>query len=174
MRMTKKPIKCAHALRAGISSIVVLLAAAFILLANLQTGFSDLTSENVESMTWTAEYGDKKPTAAIDEEEWSYVLNLINTARRSGILKEYQPTYGEMYTIYNTLAISLKEQGAVKAKTYSLLLYNHKDWDIVHGEYDYKLALACTSQNGKAQIWGLPYDACYQMREWFWQKSDQN
>ena len=89
---------------------------------------------------------------------------MINTAKRSKIPEEYRPTYGELYPIYNTLTVSAKEQGA--AKTYSLMIYHHKDWDVFHGEYEYKLALNCSSENSKTELWGLPYAECYQLMEW--------
>lgn len=45
--------------------------------------------------------------------------------------------------------------------TYRLQLYNHKDWNILRGESEYKLALVDTDGN---KMWQLSYDTCYQFK----------
>ncbi|MDD2216059.1 MAG: M56 family metallopeptidase [Eubacteriales bacterium] len=147
-----------------ITATIVIIGAGIILLSNPQPSYSNLTLENVESMTLASELDDTKNTVSIDSAEWVNIIDLINTAKRSNIAEEYRPSYGELYPIYNTLTVLAKEQG--EAKTYSLMIYHHKDWDVFHGEYEYKLALNCSSENGKAELWGLPYTECYQLIEW--------
>ena len=144
-----------------ITSVIVLIGAGVALLSNPQLRYSNLTIENVESMTLVSGLYDTKSSVTVDRAEWVEILDLINTAKRSKIAKEYIPTYGERYPIYDTLTVSTKEQG--EAKTYSLMIYHHKDWNIFHGEYDYKLALGLSSENGNSNLWGLPYDKCSQM-----------
>jgi beta-lactamase regulating signal transducer with metallopeptidase domain len=147
-----------------ILSVLILLSTAFILLSNPQPRYSNLTAEKVESMTLISGLDDTKHTVIIDSEEWADIVDLINTAERSKIAEEYRPTYGGLYAIYNTLTVSAKEPG--EAKTYSLMIYHHKDWGVFHGEYEYKLALNCSSEDGKTELWGLPYAECRQMMEW--------
>jgi len=155
-----------------IVAVLVLLSAAFLLLANPQAGFSNLKAENVESMTWTAERSDNKQTYAIDTDEWTPITELINTAKRSRIPEAYRPTFDELYPVHYTLSVKLKKQADADSTTYTLLLYNHKDWDIFHGEYEYKLALTRSTENGESEIWGLPYAECYRILGWFREKSD--
>ena len=147
-----------------IASVIVLTGASVAFLSNPQLRYSNLTLENVESMTLVSGLYDTKSSVTVDRAEWVEILDLINTAKRSKIAKEYRPTYGEKYPIYNTLTVSTKEQG--KAKTYSLMIYHHKDWSIFHGEYEYKLALGLSPENGNSNLWGLPYDKCSQMLRW--------
>ncbi|MDD4146209.1 MAG: M56 family metallopeptidase [Clostridia bacterium] len=147
-----------------ITSVIVLIGATIVLLSNPQLRYSNLTLANVESMTLVSELDDTKSTVITDNAEWVDIIDMINTAKRSKIPEEYRPTYGELYPIYNTLTVSAKEQGA--AKTYSLMIYHHKDWDVFHGEYEYKLALNCSSESNKTELWGLPYAECYQLMEW--------
>ncbi|MCR6546395.1 M56 family metallopeptidase [Dehalobacterium formicoaceticum] len=147
-----------------IASVVVLIGAGITLLSNPQPRYANLTLENIESMTLTSGLDDRKNTVSIDPADWVEIINMINTAKRSNIAEEYQPSYGELYPIINTLTVSANEQGA--AKTYSLMIYNHKDWDVFHGEYEYKLALNCSLENGKTELWGLPYAEGYRLMEW--------
>jgi beta-lactamase regulating signal transducer with metallopeptidase domain len=147
-----------------IASATLLIVAGISLLSNPQPRYSNLTLENVESMTLVSGLDDTKHLVIADKAEWVDIIDLINTAKRSKIAEEYRPTYGELYSIYNTLTVSVKEQG--EAKTYSLMIYHHKDWDVFHGEYEYKLALNYISENGKSELWGLPYAECYQLMEW--------
>lgn len=136
-----------------IASAIVLIAAVITLLSNLQPRYSNLTLANVESIVLVSGFDDTKPTIIIDSAEWVDIIDLINTAKRNKIPERYRPTYGELYPIYYTLTVSAKEQGT--AKTYSLMIYHHKDWDAFHGEYEYKLALNCSSENSKTELWGL-------------------
>jgi beta-lactamase regulating signal transducer with metallopeptidase domain len=147
-----------------IASATLLIVAGISLLSNPQPRYSNLTLENVESMTLVSGLDDTKHLVIADKAEWVDIIDLINTAKRSKIAEEYRHTYGELYSIYNTLTVSVKEQG--EAKTYSLMIYHHKDWDVFHGEYEYKLALNYISENGKSELWGLPYAECYQLMEW--------
>ncbi len=157
---------------ASIILVLVLLSAAIILIARPHARCPELVLENIENMILTAEFGYDKPEFVIDRDEWSVVMDLINTARRSYISEQYRPTYGEMYPVHYTLTISANDKG--ERKTYSLLLYHHKDWDLLHGEYEYKLALTCSDEDGKSEIWGLPYDECMQLKALFREKSDVN
>lgn len=156
-----------------IASVVILSAAVFLLLANPQAGRSYLTAENVKNMSWTAEQDDNKQAYAVDQDEWGPVIELINTASRSRIPERYRPTFDELYPVYYTLSVEADDRENPESTTYMLLLYHHKDWDIFHGEYEYKLALTRLTQSGESDIWGLPYSECRRMLEWFRKKSEQ-
>jgi hypothetical protein len=59
-------------------------------------------------------------------------------------------------------AISVGTDSASEG-AYRLQLYNHKDWSIIHGESEYRLALVDTDGDKMCQ---LSHDTCYRFKNW--------
>jgi len=99
----------------------------------------------------------------LNDNEINFIIELINKSSKKTILDEYKPTYGDLYKTYCTIRIVIAGTNSASEGTYRLQLYNHKDWSIIHGESEYKLALVDT--NGD-KMWQLSYDACCQFKSW--------
>ncbi|NLM45802.1 MAG: hypothetical protein GX200_03255 [Firmicutes bacterium] len=99
----------------------------------------------------------------LNDEEINFIIQLVNKSSKKPILAEYRPTYGNLYKTYCTIRIVMAGTNSAPEGTYRLQFYNHKDWSIIHGESEYKLALVDTS---KDKMWQLSYDTCYQFRSW--------
>jgi|GEM_PF-2525332 len=99
----------------------------------------------------------------LNDKDINFITELINESSKKRILDEYKPTYGDLYKIYCTIRIVMAETNSASEGTYKLLFYNHKDWSIIHGESEYKLALVDPSGE---KTWLLSYDTCYQFKSW--------
>lgn len=124
--------------------------------------------ENVAEISFTTEegygyaaLGHERFTASEDDRD--FFLSIIDGAWRVPINRdEYKPTYGELYPIYLTIDIKLKEE----SKSYKFLFYNHKDYSLLHGETEYKLALV-RQEGEQSKMWVLPHNACYTVKAWY-------
>jgi len=99
----------------------------------------------------------------LNDEEINFITELVNNSSKKPILDKYKPTYGDLYKTYCTIRIVMAGTNSASEGTYRLQLYNHKDWSIIHGESEYKLALVDTSSD---KMWQLSYGTCYQFRSW--------
>lgn len=103
----------------------------------------------------------------LDENDRRFILGIINGAQRMRIADEDNgPTYGWRHPVYFTIKTDLKTKADGEGISYRLMLYNRKDWSVLHGETEYKLALARSSNGNNEELWELPQRNCEQVRKW--------
>lgn len=102
-----------------------------------------------------------KSAIELEQDTWQNIVKKINNVKWSKLPEKHWP---EEDKIASNIVITLKREDSVDNKEYILWCYHKKDKSFLGKEHEYALALTYDDLTGKENIWSLPADLYYELR----------